>query len=536
MKRRIIWPFLLTIPLLLILAGMLYFQFHYILWNDRIYPRDLETLDLSGETLSDLKKLAEFTELTDLNLSNTGLTFDQYDQITQLLPHCRILWHVPFQGGYLASDTEALTLRSCSHQDIPALQYLQNLQSITLIDFTDAEIIEALITALPNCDILPQCTLGGKPVDYDVRFYKSSSIKAITDALEKLSQITLLDATDCPNFTTLAALQTQYPDCKILYRVPFGGTHWRECTTDITVESATGEELSKALAALPLVKSVRITQPVPDPDILLRLRQDYPHIAFDYCFDLFGKTVTPQTETIDLSGISIRSAADIDAYIPHFDQLKTVDMCDCGVSNAEMDALQQRYPDIKFVWKVQIGHAWIRTDVTYFMPYQHRLVLYDHHVDNLKYLTDLICLDMGHMKVTRTDYLDYMPKLQYLLMCGTPITDISACAMMKDLKYVELFITEIKDFSPLLECKNLVDLNVCYTNPKDPLIFGQMTQLENLWFRGMSDQYVIAQLRQALPNTNMLFGPGSSTGRGWRRLPNYYAQRDILHMPYMEEP
>ena len=143
MKRRIIWPFLLTIPLLLILAGMLYFQFHYILWNDRIYPRDLETLDLSGETLSDLKKLAEFTELTDLNLSNTGLTFDQYDQITQLLPHCRILWHVPFQGGYLASDTESLTLRSCSHQDIPALQYLQNLQSITLIDFTDAEIIEA---------------------------------------------------------------------------------------------------------------------------------------------------------------------------------------------------------------------------------------------------------------------------------------------------------------------------------------------------------------------------------------------------------
>ena len=130
MKRRIIWPFLLTIPLLLILAGMLYFQFHYILWNDRIYPRDLETLDLSGETLSDLKKLAEFTELTDLNLSNTGLTFDQYDQITQLLPHCRIFWHVPFQGGYLASNTEALTLRSCSHQDIPALQYLQNLQSI----------------------------------------------------------------------------------------------------------------------------------------------------------------------------------------------------------------------------------------------------------------------------------------------------------------------------------------------------------------------------------------------------------------------
>ena len=169
------------------------------------------------------------------------------------------------------------------------------------------------------------------------------------------------------------------------------------------------------------------------------------------------------------------------------------------------------------------------------MPYKHRLVLYDQHVDNLKYLTELICLDMGHMKVTRTDYLAYMPKLQYLLMCSTPITDISHCANMKDLKYLELFITKVTDFSPLLECKNLVDLNISYTYPADPLIFGQMKQLQNLWFRNMRDWNVRYQLQQALPNTRLVFEPGSSTGGGWRKLPNYYAQRDILRMPYMEE-
>lgn len=536
MKRRILWPFLLTIPLLLILTGMLYFRFHYTLWNDRIYPKGLEVLDLSGKPLPDFEGLWELTELKELNLLDTGLTIEQYDQIAAQLPGCEILWQVPLQGKSFPLETEEISLHSCEAQDIAALQHLPKLKRVNLVDFTDVAIIEELITALPSCDIVSQCTLGSDVLDYNVRFFKSSSIKEITEALETFPYLSLLDATDCPNFTTLAALQTRYPDCKILYNVPLGDRLWRECTTDISVEATTGEAISKALTALPLVKSVTVTQPIADPDILLQLRQEYPHIRFTYCFDLFGQTVTPETESVDISGVKLDSGAEILRYLPHFNQLKTIDMCDCGISNAEMDALQQRYPDTKFVWKVQIGHAWIRTDVIYFMPYQHRLVLYDEHVDNLKYLTDLICLDMGHMYVTRTDYLDYMPKLQYLLMCGTPITDISACANMKDLKYVELFITNVTDFSPLLACENLVDLNVCYTYPDDPLIFGQMKQLENLWFRGMSDEYVISQLRQALPNTHTMFGPGSSTGRGWRRLPNYYAQRDIMGMYYMEEP
>lgn len=536
MKRRVIWPFLLIIPLLLIIAGMLYFQFHYIVWNDSIYHRDIQTLTVSQEPLTDIAGLHGFTQLEVLDLREAAVSVDAYDKIAQLLPQCEILWQVPLQGQRIPQDTTALTLYRCAPEDIPALQHLPALERLTLIDCDDTDLIEQLITLLPNCDIQPQYTLSGDLVDYHSRFFKSSSIKEITDALERLPSIALLDATDCPNYATLAALQTQYPNCTILYRVPLGGMLWRECSTDIAVESTTGEELAKALAALPAVKSVQIAQPVPDPDVILQLRQAYPHIDFDYRFDMYGKTVSPETETIDLSGIALNSAGEVAKYLPHFDQLKTVDMCDCGLSNAEMDALQQRYPDTKFVWKVQIGHAWIRTDVTYFMPYQHRLVLNDSHVDNLRFLTDLICLDMGHMNVSRTDYLDYMPKLQFLLMCDTPITDISACAKMQDLKYVELFITEIKDFSPLLECKNLVDLNVCYTYPDDPLIFGQMTQLENLWFRGMSDQRVIAQLRQMLSNAKLMFGPGSSTGRGWRRLPNYYAQRDIMHMPYMEEP
>lgn len=535
MKRHFLWPSLVFLLLLLTLGGLLLFRQSYVILGEQLYPRETEVLDFSGSPLPNLETLTQFNNLKQLDLRDTGLTISQYDQLAKSLPDCDIQWLVPFQDSYLPLDTETVTVTAFTDGDIPALQHLTSLKTVKVIDFGDAEQIAYLKTALPGCKILQQYTFGDTLVDENTLFYKGTNIKDITMVLSLFPNISLIDATGCPYYGALAALKEQYPKCRILYEVPVGGILWGERSTEIIVDSTTAYELSLALPALPRVKSVQVTQPIYDAGLMLQLRQKYPQIDFSYSFEICGKTVTPETEVINISGVKLESVEDFEKYIPHFKNLKKVDMCGCGISNEDMDALKQRYPDIFFVWKVQIGHAWIRTDVTYFMPYKHRLVLYDKHVDNLKYLTELICLDMGHMKVTRTDYLAYMPKLQYLLMCSTPITDISYCANMKDLKYVELFLTKVTDFSPLLECKNLVDLNVCYTNPDDPLIFAQMTQLQNLWFRNMMDWQVRSQLRQALPNTTMVFDPGSSTGGGWRKLPNYYAQRDILRMPYMDE-
>lgn len=535
MKRRIIWPWILLVLILLVGIGLYVFQMNFVLLGETVYPRDLESLTFSSLPIPNQEWLTRFTQLKQLDLIQADITIEQYDELSRLLPGCEILWLVPFQDTRLPLDTDSLTLTQFTEQDIPAMQHLPNLKAVTVIDFGGAEDLDALRQSLPGCKILQQYTIGGTLLDEDSLYFKSSNITDITRVLSLLPKVSLIDAKGCPFFGALVKLKNQYPKCRFLYEVPVGGILWGERSTEIVVDSTTAYELSLTLPALPLVKRVQITQPVSDADLLLQLRQDYPHIEFIYCFDLFGQTVTPQTETLNISGVKLSSAEDFEKYMPHFYNLKRVEMCDCGISNEEMDGLKQRYPDTFFVWKVKIGHAWIRTDVIYFMPYKHRLVLYDQHVDNLKYLTELICLDMGHMKVTRTDYLAYMPKLQYLLMCSTPITDISHCANMKDLKYVELFLTKVTDFSPLLECKKLVDLNVCYTSPADPLVFGQMKQLQNLWFRNMMDWNVRNQLRQALPNTTMVFEPGSSTGGGWRKLPNYYAQRDILRMPYMDE-
>lgn len=454
-----------------LLLGYLVWDSTHITVGDVIYPKNLEALDLSGQALPPVRELADLAALKRLDLRYTGLTADEYEYLKRQLPECEILWLVPFQGEFLSPDIRELSVTELSNSDLSMLKYFPELK---ILDGRECEDLAALFTAGDRC-----------------------------------------------------------PQCQILYRVPLEGKYWDWDAKSIDCTGSSMKDLLWALTFLPHVESVFISQPVEDWEWLDTIVEGWPEVAFSYSLSLLGKTVPQDAQTLDLSGIPMESTKDLEECLPLLPELKKVDMVGCGISDEEMAALNQRWPDILFVWEIQIGHFTLRTDITYFMPYQYRYVLSDKDADQLKYLTELICLDFGHMDITRTDYLAYMPKLQYLLMADTPITDLSPCANLKELKYAEFFMTDVKDFSPLLECPNLVDLNVCYTYPTDPMIFAKMQQLENLWFRGMQDEAIITALKEALPNTKTVFRKGSSTGAGWRELPNYYAQRDILGMGYM---
>jgi hypothetical protein len=436
------------------------------------YPLELEELDLSDQPIGDIKELPKLFHLKKLDLRNTGITSEQCLWLRSQMPECEILWLVPFQGTYLPEDTKSVTVSSLSPEDIAALLLLPQLETV--------------------------------------------------------------DGRSCTDPTLLLTLQQQNPKLNVLYSVALADTRYDWDTEAVTLADLDLSQLNAVFPLLPRLTSVHFSYPITDASGMAALVEAWPHISFSYCLELYGLTVPLDAETLDFTGIPIESTEALEAAIPHLRSLRHVEMVDCGVPDEEMARLNEAWPDTFFAWEVAIGDFKLRNDVTYFMPYQHHYVLSDKDADQLKYLTELICIDFGHMDITRTDYLAYMTKLQYLLICDTPITDIRYVANMKDLKYVELFMTDVTDFSPLLECPNLVDLNVSYTQPQDPMIFGQMTQLENLWFRGSNNSAAGKALQELLPNTRILTSPGSSTGSGWRQLPNYYAQRDIMGMWYME--
>ena len=129
-----------------------------------------------------------------------------------------------------------------------------------------------------------------------------------------------------------------------------------------------------------------------------------------------------------------------------------------------------------------------------------------------------------------------MPHLKYLLMCETLVRDLTPLTGLTELVYLELFMNAFTDLSPLATLTALEDLNLHYVKG-DPEPIAQMTWLKNLWWNNL-ERYKLTpeqqqMLRDAIPDCNFNFTSGSSTGGGWRELPNYYAQRDIFGVEYM---
>jgi hypothetical protein len=216
-------------------------------------------------------------------------------------------------------------------------------------------------------------------------------------------------------------------------------------------------------------------------------------------------------------------------------------VCDSGLPNEELDALWKRHPQTRIIWNVMVGKCNLRTDVTSFMPFKFGYwnggSLTDADAEALKYCVDMVCMDLGHMKkITNYDFLNYMPKLEYLIIADTKGTDFSPLASLTELKYLEVFLTSFDQAEVLLGLTKLEDLNLGYTKISNVESLQKMTWLKNLWLPVCKN--LTAQQRQALDsrltNTRINYYGAGSTGYGWRELPNYREMRKLLGMPVSE--
>ena len=250
--------------------------------------------------------------------------------------------------------------------------------------------------------------------------------------------------------------------------------------------------------------------------------------------EIFGLTVDPNTQTLDLNDIEIESIAAVEEILPLLPNLKHVEMCGCGLSNEDMDTLRKAHPDIKFVWEIKLGQKYVRTDTEYFMPvYLDIGAVSKQDLLNLRYCNDIRLIDCGHYSMPDLSFLHYMPNIEYLLLCEADVTDVEIIGTCTNLKFLELFLCPIKDISPLANLTKLEDLNISVVGcDYTPLL--QMTWLDRLWIaRSKHDYNMLHALEEALPNTMIQHKYGSSTDRGWRYAPNYFSGRDIVGGFYM---
>ena len=470
-KRKLILGTLLLAAVVVGLFAYRNYQDRFAKVNQIRYEKTVTEMDLSGQPLHDLEELRAFSNLKKLDLRGTEITAAEFETVKTWLPEAEILWDIPFQGAFYPMDTEELTVEALTEADAAVLEYFVQLKRIS--------------------------------------------------------------AEACPDYSVLHKLRMERPDLSISYTVPVGDENFNYDVRELVLPGGDTKALLEVLPYFTELEQVELTAPLAPVEELTALAAAFPEIAFSWNLELAGLIVNEKTETLDLTGIPV-TVEQMDAVLPYLLSLSYVDMTDCGISNEEMDALNRRYENIKIVWTVDIGKYFrLRTDATTFMPSKEGFYVNDEILYNLRYCTDMVCVDIGHMDVDSCEWAAYMPNLKYLLLADTRISDLTPLKDLKNLIYLEIFLTQVTDLSPLVTCTALQDINLCYTYG-DPAPLLQMPWLQTVWWSGhWAASYNAHLFRQMNPDIRLEFNSPSSTGNGWRELKNYYDMRDLVGMGYM---
>jgi len=159
----------------------------------------------------------------------------------------------------------------------------------------------------------------------------------------------------------------------------------------------------------------------------------------------------------------------------------------------------------------------------------------DEETWELKYCIDMECLDLGHMRMEDISFLHYMPKLKFLILADTEAENYEVVAELKELVYLELFISPFSDVELLLGLKKLEALNIGWTDLKNWELLKEMTWLKRLWVaRVGATREELKEIRDALPDTYVYIDSMHATEGGWRNFDLYREMRDRLGMFYMK--
>ena len=538
-----------AVVLMLLAAGAgVYIAKKYVRLGQQFVPLDAVTLDLRDSGLTDLSALESCADLTEIDVRGNTLDADALDAFRAAHPNCRIIYDVYLDGEAYDCTTESLTL-----EDLPSdwenIRLFENLRSLTVTHCTAPSAMETLCAELSGCTVSYSLSVGGQWFDSAAEEITVAGDAANRDELlAQLGYFSALRTVNLPDAVLTIddqlSVRAAYPSLTFNWSISIGTQRIASTAGEISMAGEDAEaltQLESALELFPDLQSVELTgctAPAADRAAFVESHGD---LSSGWTVTVEGEEVSWDTELLDLNNKTITDVAALEAAFAELPKLTKVEMCDTNLSYEELDALNQKYENIRVVWKVYFGNYYLRTDAEYFIASAwgtDKVYLTDDDIDCWKYCTDLKGLDIGHMYISDLSFLQYMPHMTYLIIAECPVTDITPLAQLKELRYLEMFQTKVSDLSPLLECPSLKALNVCYTNVKQDnawAVLPQLTQLDLLWFPSVPlTGSQRTQLAEALPNTTLFLYDGCEPSGGiWRYNSYYYEMRDFFNMYYM---
>ena len=487
---------------------------------------------------------ALYTDVADVRAR--AVSCEEYDEAIARRPDAVIRWNVPIGDEHFDSFASELTLFALPEDEVGRLRYFPALERVDARNCVDYAALAAAVRQFPSLHFLWSVPSADGSIDGNtevlaVRTLSAAETEALLPLLPRLKEVDLRES--ALNDDEIDAFAAAHDELTVRFTVPLWGMEIPgESETLRLPEGAGGEaeELYAALGRLTKLKKLDLRDCDLTPSQLARILELCGGVEMDYVIRLGGCTFTADAEEIDISGSYIDDLDEVRATVSLMPKLKKVVMSDCGVSDAEMDALDQEYEDVRFVWTVHFNIYSLRTDATFFCAADVPFLNYDAPVLNdaqlypVRYCRDMIALDLGHMWIEDLSFLYNMPHLKYLILVGGRFRDITPIGSLEDLQYLEIFQTNPKDISPLVNCKKLEHLNMCYCFGFDLSPLKEMKQLKRLWWAGLGPIRG-AELIEALPDTYVYCpyeDPQGSTGGGWREDEAYYEMRDQFAMYY----
>lgn len=293
------------------------------------------------------------------------------------------------------------------------------------------------------------------------------------------------------------------------------------------IMSADVKEAVKALSGMKDVKNLILGREKTTDltwDDVKALCAAAPEAVVDYDFKLYDAHFNLNCDVFDLTWRKIEDeGAFVRELIPLMKNITMLNMDTCGVSNEAMAKLRDDFPEIEVIWRVRFGDRYgVLTNTEMILASCPDLAgdITTENDDGLIYCNKVKYLDLGHNpKMTDISFVRYMPDLEVAILAINSVKDFSPLADCPKLEYLELFNTGLSDLSPLCGLKNLRHLNICYNfGITDITPLYSLTGLERLWI-GAYDPVPpeqLAKIRKALPNCEIDDTVKDPTEGTWR--------------------
>ncbi|MBQ3192804.1 MAG: hypothetical protein IJB59_04465 [Oscillospiraceae bacterium] len=472
MKKTLI-TILVVIVLVLALgiAGMLgyvWYRDNHVFVEGAAYPIAAEIFDLREDDIS----------------------FEHYEELKSKLPDVYILWNVPFQNEKYASDTQNLTVSSLTEEDVAILvEYFPYLKNVDASKCDDYPALELLKAQLPQVKVSYTVSLGGDmafepDADALVLSVGDYELETMTRNLIHLPYVQSIKL-KMPELTLeqVDALRERFPEIEITCTVEIQGQEYDTQTTELDLSwlsSDAVEDTLDKLTMLPGLTHVKLTADDGSNNLtkvdVRKLMEALPQVAFDYSFDFYGEKVSTASEEIVLKNVKIgdEGEEEIRQALDLLINCKRFVLDSCGVSNEVMAKIRDDYREqTKVVWRVKFGKGSSLTDAEIIRAVYD---LVDSNCANLVYCEDARYMDIGHNEFLDTcEFVSGMVSLEYVIISGSPIKDLTPFSNCKKLKVLEAAFCEyIYDATPLAQCDSLEMLNISNTHITD------LSPLDNL--------------------------------------------------------